>query len=180
MKASRWAGVIAGVLLFAACGPNCGGATSSSSSGNGCAHPGVCLTLTGPLSGTTKGLIGHPDCIPGGGLDAVFTSPVSGNETSIEILITDDSAKSSPGFHPGTFQVKSRGGTVQGTAYASIWIKPDREVTGFHGGWSTDGAGSSGTVEVRADESGTVKDAVVAPVIGEGGSIRLSGSFNCS
>ena len=183
MRLLRWAAVGAALLLFGACGP-CGGTSSptgSSSSGNGCAHPGVCLTLTGPLSGSTSGLVGTPDCIPGGGLDAVFTTNVEGHETSIEILITDSSAtaKSSPGFHAGTFQVKTRGGTVQGTGYASVWVKPDKDIAGNAGGWSTDGAGSSGTVDVKADESGAVHNVAVAPVAGSGAVLHVNGTFNC-
>ncbi|HMC67728.1 MAG TPA: hypothetical protein VKJ07_01130 [Mycobacteriales bacterium] len=102
----RWAGLMSAVLLFGACGPCGGTAQPAASTGNGCGHPGVCLTLSGPLAGSTSGLVETPDCIPGGGLDAVFTTNIAGNETSIEILITDASAKTSPGFHAGTFDVK--------------------------------------------------------------------------
>ena len=178
-EAKRWAGVLAAVVLFGACGP-CGGCSGpTASSGNGCAHPGVCLALSGPLAGTTQGLVLPPDCIPGGGLDVVFTTNVAGHETSIEILITDASAKSSPGFHPGSFLIKPRGGTVQGTGYASVWVKPDHDVTGYAGGWSTDGAGSSGSVVIDAHQGGTVKDVVAEPARGEGGALHISGSFNC-
>ena len=177
---ARWAGVLSAVLLFGACGP-CGGASqpAGSTSGNGCAHPGVCMTLSGPLAGASSGLVGAPDCIPGQGLDAVFTTNIAGNETTIEILITDSSATSSPGFHPGTFTVKTRGGSVQGTGYASVWVKPDKQVAGNAGGWSTDGQGSSGTVEVKADESGTVHNVAVAPVASSGAVLHVNGSFNC-
>ncbi len=180
MRLTRWAGVGAALVLFGACGP-CGGTATptGSSSGNGCAHPGVCLTLSGPLSGSTSGLVVPADCIPGGGLDAVFTTNVAGHETSIEILITDRSAKSSPGFHAGTFQVKTRAGTVQGTGYASLWVKPDKDVAGNSGGWSTDGAGSTGKVEVKADESGAVHDVAAAPVARSGAVLHVSGTFNC-
>jgi hypothetical protein len=169
----------AAMLLFGACGP-CGGTSSvSSPTGGGCAHPGVCLTLTGPLAGATAGLVQAPDCIPGGGLDAVFTTHVAGRETSIEILITDDSAKASPGFHPGTFQVKTRGGTMQGTGYATVWVKPDNDVAGYPGGWSTNGAGSSGTVVIDGHEGGSVRDLVATPASGSGTALHVSGTFNC-
>jgi hypothetical protein len=178
-NAARWAGTAAAVLLFGACGP-CGGTSSSlSSSNSGCGHPGVCLTLNGPLSGSTSGVVEQPDCIPGDGLDAVFTTHVGGHETSIEILVTDNSATSSPGFRAGRFQVKTRGGAVQGTGYASLWVKPDSDVAGNAGGWSTDGAGSSGSVDLRADESGTVHDVAVAPVARSGAVLHVSGTFNC-
>ena len=179
-EAKRWAGVLAAVVLFGACGPCGGGSGPAASSGNGCAHPGLCLTLTGPLAGTTHGLVQSPDCIPGGGLDAVFTTDVAGHETSIEILITDSSAKASPGFHPGTFQVKTRGGTVQGTGFASVWVKPDNPPAGYPQGWSTEGAGSSGTVTIDAHRGGSVKDVVATPATGSGSVLHVAGTFNCS
>ena len=181
-EAKRWAGVLAAVIVFGACGP-CGGCNgpAASSSGNGCAHPGVCLTLTGPLAGTTSGLVLAPDCIPGGGLDAVFTTDVAGHETSIEILITDPSATASPGFHPGTFQVEAHGPTVQGAGFASVWVKPDNPPTGYRDGWWTSAAGSSGTVTIYARESGSVKDVVAVPMRGTGSEpVHINGNFNCS
>lgn len=178
MMAARWAGIASAVLLFGACGP-CGGTTNSPASGASCARPGICLTLSGPLAGPTSGLVLAPDCISGGGLDAVFTTKVAGQETSIEILITDNSAKSSPGFHPGTFQVKTRSGTVQGTGYASVFVKPDHDVAGYAGGWSTVGAGSSGSVSIDGQEGGTVKDVVAAPAAGAGTALHVSGKFRC-
>ena len=164
------------LVLFGACGP-CSG--TSTSGGDGCAHPGVCLTLTGPLAGSTGGLVSSPDCIPGGGLDAVFTSNIAGNETNIEILVEDSSAGSSPGFHAGSFLIKPRGGSVQGTGFATLWIKPDKDVAGFPGGWSTLGAGSSGSVTLAADESGAVHDVVAAPLAGSGAALHVKGTFHC-
>lgn len=178
MRLARTALLAVLLVLFGACGP-CGGATGSSSGGDGCAHPGLCLTITGPLAGSTSGLVSAPDCIPGGGLDAVFTTNLGGRETTIEILVTDDSAKSSPGFHPGAFKVRPRGATVQGTGYASIWVKPDSDVSGYRGGWSTDGPGSSGTVVIDSKEGGLVNSAVVAPTAGSGSSLHVSGTFHC-
>ena len=175
---ARWVGVGMALVLFGACGP-CGGSSSTSSGGNGCGHPGICLTVTGPLAGTTSGLVLAPDCIPGGGLDAVFTTNIAGKETSFEILVTDNSAKSSPGFHPGTFDIKSSRGTSSGTAFASIWVKPDKDVAGFPGGWSTETAGSSGSVTINQDQSGNVQSAVVAAARGSGAPLHVSGSFNC-
>lgn len=121
-----------------------------------------------------------PECIPGGGIDDVFTTNIAGHETSIEILITDSSAKASPGFHAGSFLIKPRGGTVQGTGYASIWVKPDQDVNGYAGGWSTDGPGSSGSVVIDAHGGGSVKAVVAEPARGEGSPLHISGSFNCS
>ena len=176
MISGRTGLLVVALVVFSACG-QCGGSTSPA--GDGCAHPGLCLTLTGPLAGSTSGLVLAPDCIPGGGLDAAFTTNVGGRETNIEILITDDNAKSSPGFHAGTFAVKSRGQVVKGTAYASIFVKPDKAVTGFAGGWSTDSSGSAGTVAIDADENGTVKDVVAPPAVGEGAALHISGKFHC-
>ena len=167
------------MLVFGACGP-CGGSSSTSSGGNGCAHPGICLTITGPLAGTTSGLVLAPDCIPGAGLDAAFTTTVAGKETTVEILVTDNSAKSSPGFHAGTYDVKSSRGTSRDTAFGSIWVKPDKDVTGFPGGWSTESTGSSGSVTISQDQSGKVQNAVVAPAQGSGPALHVSGTFNCS
>ncbi len=180
MKITRWAGGLAAILLFGACGP-CGGTpVASTSTGNGCAHPGVCLTLTGPLAGTTSGLVQPADCIPGEGLDVGFTTRIAGHETSIEILITNTGMKTSPGFIPGTYPVKTRGATVQGVGYASVWVKPDSDVAGNAGGWSTDGAGSSGTVDVKADQAGTVHNVAVAPVARSGAVLHVNGTFNCA
>ncbi|HET7467580.1 MAG TPA: hypothetical protein VFL29_13040 [Candidatus Dormibacteraeota bacterium] len=172
------AGVLV-VTLFAlgACG-QCGAVTSPAS-GDSCAHPGLCLTVTGPLAGSTSGLVLAPDCIPGGGLDAAFTTTLGGRETSIEILVTDDAVKSSPGFHAGTFAIKSRGQIVKGTAYASVWVKPDKDVTGFAGGWSTDSSGSAGTVTIDAGENGTVSGVIAPPAAGEGASLHINGKFHC-
>lgn len=178
MTAVRWAAVGLALLVFGACGP-CGGSSSTSSGGNGCGHPGICLTVTGPLAGTTSGLVLAPDCIPGQGLDAVFTTNIAGKETSFEILVTDNSAKSSPGFHPGTFDIKARGDN-RTAAFGSIWVKPDKDVAGFPGGWSTETAGSSGNVTINQDQSGKVQDAVVAPAKGSGAALHVSGTFNCS
>lgn len=146
----------------------------SSSSGNGCGHPGLCLTLTGPLAGTTSGLVQPPDCIPGGGIDVNFITHVGGHEASIEILVTDASTKD---FHPGSFAIKFT--RISGEAFASIYIRPDNDVAGFPGGWTTDSQGSSGTVVVNGDESGSIKNAVVAPAKGSGTAVVVNGSFNC-
>jgi len=167
----------AALLLLASCG-QCGGSTASA--GDGCAHPGVCLTLTGPLAGSTNGMVLAPDCIPGGGLDAVFTTNVGGHETTIEILVTDDAAKASPGFHAGNYAVKSRAQVVKGSPYASVWVKPDKDVAGYAGGWSTDGSGSAGSVAIDAAESGSVKDVVAPPARGEGAALHINGKFHCS
>ena len=177
MAHARTGLLVAALLLFGACGP-CGGSTPTS--GDGCAHPGLCLTLTGPLAGTTNGLVLAPDCIPGGGLDAAFTTNVGGHETNIEILITDDNAKSSPGFHAGTFGIKSRSQVVRGAPYASIFVKPDKDVAGFVGGWSTYSSGSAGTVAIDAAESGTVKDVIAPPATGEGAALHIDGKFHCT
>ena len=177
MRVWRWAGVGAALLLFGACGP-CGGTSNVASSG-GCTHPGICLTLTGPLAGTTHGLVLPPDCIPGGGLDVALTTSIAGRETTVEILVTDNSAKSSPGFHPGSFAIKPRGSASPTAPFATIWIKPDHDVSGYPGGWSTEGAGSAGTVVVKADESGSVQSAVVAAASGGGAPLHVSGTFNC-
>lgn len=174
----RWAASGLALLLFGACGP-CGGSTSVSSTGNGCAHPGLCLTLTGSLAGATSGLVQSPDCIADGGLDVVFTTHVGSHETSIEILVTDVSAKSTPGFHPGLFAIRSSHGASAVTPFASVYIKPDTDVPGFPGGWSTDAVGSSGSVVINADQSGRVQDAVVPPARGTGASLHLSGAFDC-
>jgi len=177
----RWAAVGSALLVFGACGP-CGGSTSlssSPSSANGCGHPGLCLTLSGPLSGATSGLVLAPDCIPGGGLDAEFTTNVGGHETSIDILVTDTFARSSPGFKPGTFAIKPSREVPTGTAFASIYVKPDKDLLGYPSGWSTDRAGSSGTVTIGGDENGKVLGAVVAPAGGVGASLHIDGSFNC-
>jgi len=177
MKLARWAGVGAALLLFGACGA-CGGAFPAAST-SGCAHPGICLTLTGPFAGTTDGLTGPVDCIPGGGLDAVFITDVGGRETSIEILITDNSAKSSPGFKAGTFRVATRSEQTPSSAFASVFVTPDTAVAGVPRGWSSDAAGSSGTVVIKGDESGTVQNVVVAPAQGGTGVLHVSGTFNC-
>jgi len=174
----RSAVVTAALFLLAACSPVCG-STSVSNTGNGCGHPGLCLTLTGPLAGATSGLVQAPDCIPGGGLDVAFTTHVAGHETTIEILVTDDSAKSTPGFHPGSFAIKAARSAPKGTAFASIYVKPDSVVAGYTGGWSTDGAGSSGTVSINGEQSGKVQEAVVAPARGSGEALHVSGTFNC-
>ena len=174
----RWLAIGTALILFGACGP-CGGSTVTVNSGGSCVHPGICLTLTGPLAGATSGLVLAPDCITGAGLDAEFTTNIAGHETSIEIMITDKSAKATPGFHAGSFDIKTRDAALQSNAYASIWVNPDHAISGFTGGWSTDGAGSSGTVVVRGDESGTVENAVLAPAHGSGASLHISGTFNC-
>lgn len=150
-----------------------------SNSSGGCGHPGLCLTLTGPLAGNTSGLVLAPDCIPGGGLDSEFTTNVGGHETSIEILVTDNLARSSPGFKAGTFAVKATREVPAGTAYASIFVKPDKDLLGYPSGWSTDRGVGSGSVTISADESGKVKDAIVAPAGGTGAPLHVSGTFNC-
>ena len=167
------------MFVLAGCSPVCGSSSVSSSGNNGCGHPGFCLTLTGPLAGTTSGLVQATDCIPGGGLDVEFTTHLGGHETSIEILVTDNSARSTPGFHAGSFTIMSSRGASKNTAFASIYIKPDTDVAGFAGGWSTDVAGSSGTVSIDGNESGQVHDAVVAPAKGSGTPLHVSGTFNC-
>ena len=175
----RWAAVGLALLVFGACGP-CGGSTSvsssSSSTGNQCGHPGLCLTFTGPLAGETSGLIQNPDCIPGGGLDVIFTTHIKALETSIEILVTDSSAKT---FNAGSFAIKPRRTATAGAAYASIFVKPDTDVPGFPGGWSTDATGSSGIVVVNADQSGKVQSGVIAPANVPGAALHVSGTFNC-
>ncbi len=108
-----------------------------------------------------------------------FTTNIAGHETSIEIMVTDKSAKSSPGFHSGSFAIETRDAALQSSAYASIWVKPDQDISGFTGGWSTDGAGSSGTVVVTGDESGTVQNGVLAPAHGSGAALHIRGRFNC-
>ncbi len=164
------------LLLMTACSP-LRGSSSAANSGNGCAHPGICLTLTGPLAGTTSGLVQVPDCIPGGGVDAVFITHVGSHETSIEILATDSSTRT--GFHPGSFTVRqSRGAPVSG-AFASIFIKPDSDIAGFRGGWTSDAPGSSGTVTIDGNLSGKVQDTVIAPASGSGASLHVAGGFNC-
>lgn len=137
------------------------------------------MTLTGPLAGTTSSLAVPADCIPGGGLDAAFTTNVGGRETTIEILVTDNSAKSSPGFHAGTFAIKTRSEQSPGAAFATVWVKPDRDVAGVPGGWSSEVAGSSGTVAIKADESGSVQNVVVAPAHGGSDVLHVNGTFNC-
>ena len=166
------------MFVLAACSPVCG-TSSTSSPGNGCGHPGFCLTLTGPLAGATSGLVQAPDCIPGAGLDVDFTTHIGSHETTIEILVTDNSAKSTPGFRAGTFLIKSSRGAPKSLAFASIYIKPDTDVAGYAGGWSTDASGSSGTVSIDGNESGQVHDAVVAPTKGSGTPLHVSGTFNC-
>jgi len=121
-----------------------------------------------------------PDCIPGGGLDTEFTTNVGGQETSIEILVTDNSAKSSPGFKAGTFAIKASREVPPGTAYASIFVKPDKDVLNYPGGWSTDRGVSSGTVTITGNESGTVTDASVPAAKGSGTALKVSGTFNCT
>ena len=170
MKPALLAAVL---LLLAACSPVCGSSTAS----GGCGHPGLCLTLTGPLAGTTSGLVNSPDCIPGGGIDLEFITHVGGHETSIEILVTDNSIKT--GFHPGSFSISPSKGARKDVAFASVFIKPDSDVAGYTGGWSTDQTGSSGTVVVNGDQSGKVQDGVVAPAKGSGTPLHVSGTFNC-
>lgn len=174
----RWAIAGLALLMFGACAPG-GGSTSGSSSGNGCGRPGICLTLTGPLAGATSGLVQVPDCIPGGGLDVVFITHVGAHETTIEILVTDHSAKATPGFQPGSFAIRPSGDTQNPTAFASIYIKPDIDIAGFRGGWTTNAATSSGTVTVNSDLSGEVKDAVLAPASGTGAALHVAGAFKC-
>ena len=164
----------AALVLLAACSPVCGGPATAGSAG--CGHPGLCLTLSGPLAGTTS-LVQAPDCIPGGGIDLEFITHVGGHETSIEILVTDNSTKT--GFHPGSFSISPSKGARKDVAFASVFIKPDSDVAGYTGGWSTDQTGSSGTVVVNGDQSGKVQDAVVAPAKGSGTPLHVSGTFNC-
>jgi hypothetical protein len=121
-----------------------------------------------------------PDCIPGGGVDDLFATNVGGRETSIEILITGSSAKASPALHSGSFAIKPRGVVVQGTGCAGIWVKPDYDLTGYAGGWSTDGSASSGSVVIDAHEGSSVKDAVAEPAHGAGSPLHISGTFTCS
>lgn len=135
--------------------------------------------MTGPLAGATSGLVQIPDCIPGGGLDMLFITHVGARETSIEVLVTEKSA-ASPGYQAGSFAIESSGHVASNvTAFASIFIKPDSDLAGYRGGWSTDAATSSGTVTLNGDLSGKIKDAVVAPANGAGTSLRVDGSFNC-
>ena len=162
------------VVSAGACG-TCGSSSASNTSNTShCVEPRLCLTLTGPLSGTTDRLVTDPDCIVGQGIDAQFTTMIAGRETSIEIDVTDP-ALGRTDYRAGTYRVGPHTGTQAG---ASFWVQPDKDVPGFPGGWYTEASGGAGTITLNATPGGSVNDVVAVPKSGSG-SLTVRGTFHC-
>jgi hypothetical protein len=162
------------VLSAGACG-TCGSSSAPSSSTAHCVEARLCLTITGPLAGATTVLVLEPDCIVGQGLDAVFTTRLSGQETNIEIDVQDP-ALGRNDYRAGTYPV---GKHTNAQAGASVWVTPDKDVPGYRGGWYTDAAGSSGTVTLSSNPGGSVNGVVAVPKHGTGSALTIRGTFRC-
>ena len=160
------------VLSAATCG-TCG--SSSVSSTNHCVETRLCLTISGPLAGTTGRLLADPDCIVGAGLDVQFTTTIAGRESTLEIDVTDPSLARTV-YKAGTYTVGPNTGAQPS---ASLWITPDQDVTGYPGGWYTDASGTSGSITLGAKPGGTVNNVVAVPKQGSG-SLTIHGTFSCT
>ena len=136
------------VLSAATCG-TCG--SSSVSSTNHCVETRLCLTISGPLAGTTGRLLADPDCIVGAGLDVQFTTTIAGRESTLEIDVTDPSLARTV-YKAGTYTVGPHTGAQPS---ASLWIT------------------------LGAKPGGTVNNVVAVPKQGSG-SLTIHGTFSCT
>ena len=160
------------VMSAATCG-TCG--SSSVSNTSRCVEAKLCLTISGPLAGTTGKLLTDPDCIVGAGLDVQFTTTIAGRESTLEIDVTDPSLARTD-YRAGTYTVGPHTGAQPS---ASLSLTPDQNVTGYPGGWYTDASGASGSITLAAKPGGTVNNVVAVPKQGSG-SLTIHGTFSCT